>query len=861
MDMRLCMKRKDLISVFRMGDGTSDEIDIAILTALLQASEQKLTIAERLSLTMAWNRPDIARSKVFTGSVKFHADMLNNAMADALLNDRLDFVKLLLEKGLSIQQFLTTMRLEELYVALYTTCPTFQRLFNKVIGARQKINLRLVGQLLEQLIGHGYQHTYCAKSFTYNIATTSSYTQNTWTIGRLAKIASSSESHIVVNTSSEEAMNNEHLSQQTELFRYPYTELLQWTLLAGRFELARYMVLSGEESIAKSLISVRILRGMRKESNTYSETEFSHQLRKWGETFEELAVELQEHCYRNDAEQAKRLLTYELGSFSKNTCLSLAYLCESKVFISHLCTQSILNDLWYGGLREGQFVSGKVAIILIGLVIPPVYPLIAYLFTQKCKYLEFKTREELARQPQTLEEFLDDQHTSDSSNSSHSSSSSSDIVRTKSLLWKHSKKRRRKKRKVHIKPAINQSSGDEIEPHAARTTSKDESHRKKNAKKMSTAGTTTDAPQSRFENEDAKIGPNSGLPTGIGQSSQSTWAEPNMNNVSTTSAPPVHCKQLSYRKKIYEFFSAPVTRFYFHVILYLLFLVLYIGMCIHLVPQNEVSWLELYVYLHIITYFLEKFREVTLNPGVSYFQRFRVHLQSFWNVYDIIMCSCSTIGIIVRYAGWNDYITYMYGRNLLVVCCSLWVLRFLELMQIWRFCGPYIYIMVKMLRALIPVLPLLLIPLIAFGTLRWGIMQSYNSTTVDLEGFKGVLLKPYFMLYGEMYASEIDPNDWQAKLPWYQVVPIAMFIYLLYSFLLMINLIIAIFNAIFSTVQQQSALVYKYLRYAVIIEYESRPLLPPPFIVIYWVYAFFRSLNKLVPTSEINSVHLDTCES
>ncbi|THD19758.1 TRPM3 [Fasciola hepatica] len=35
-ELRLCMKRRRLISVFRMGEGDSDEIDITILTALLQ---------------------------------------------------------------------------------------------------------------------------------------------------------------------------------------------------------------------------------------------------------------------------------------------------------------------------------------------------------------------------------------------------------------------------------------------------------------------------------------------------------------------------------------------------------------------------------------------------------------------------------------------------------------------------------------------------------------------------------------------------------------------------------------------------------------------------------------------------------
>lgn len=82
-------------------------------------------------------------------------------------------------------------------------------------------------------------------------------------------------------------------------------------------------------------------------------------------------------------------------------------------------------------------------------------------------------------------------------------------------------------------------------------------------------------------------------------------------------------------------------------------------------------------------------------------------------------------------------------------------MRFLELMQIWRFSGPYIYVIVKMLKEMIPLLSLLFLPLVAFGTLREGIMVM-NRTRVNMEGIKNILLEPYFMLYGEVYAPEID---------------------------------------------------------------------------------------------------------
>lgn len=133
----------------------------------------------------------------------------------------------------------------------------------------------------------------------------------------------------------------------------------------------------------------------------------------------------------------------------------------------------------------------------------------------------------------------------------------------------------------------------------------------------------------------------------------------------------------------------------------------------------------------------------------------RVFLSSFWNVYDFILSFISVIGVIVRLVGLRNHMIFLWGRNTLLCCCLFWTMRFMELMQIWHFSGPYIYLIVTMLRAMIPLLSLLFIPLLAFGALREGIMVM-NRTELSLEAFKNVLLEPYFMLYGEVYAPEID---------------------------------------------------------------------------------------------------------
>jgi len=48
-------------------------------------------------------------------------DALEDAMMDALANNRVEFVNLLLENGVSMSRFLTTTRLEELYKVVSAT--------------------------------------------------------------------------------------------------------------------------------------------------------------------------------------------------------------------------------------------------------------------------------------------------------------------------------------------------------------------------------------------------------------------------------------------------------------------------------------------------------------------------------------------------------------------------------------------------------------------------------------------------------------------------------------------------------------------------------------------------------------------
>lgn len=66
-------------------------------------------------------------------------------MMDALINDRVDFVKLLLENGVSMHTFLTIPRLEELYntVRLFSVYTRISSVYNMLFNSEFPLYLFL----------------------------------------------------------------------------------------------------------------------------------------------------------------------------------------------------------------------------------------------------------------------------------------------------------------------------------------------------------------------------------------------------------------------------------------------------------------------------------------------------------------------------------------------------------------------------------------------------------------------------------------------------------------------------------------------------------------------------------------------
>ncbi|XP_057578154.1 transient receptor potential cation channel subfamily M member 7 isoform X3 [Hippopotamus amphibius kiboko] len=314
-----CMKRKELITVFHIGSDEHQDIDVAILTALLKGTNA--SAFDQLILTLAWDRVDIAKNHVFVYGQQWLVGSLEQAMLDALVMDRVAFVKLLIENGVSMHKFLTIPRLEELYNTKQG--PTNPMLFHLVRDVKQ----------IDTAVEEGKK-----------------------------------------KRTKDEIVDID--DPETKRFPYPLNELLIWACLMKRQVMARFLWQHGEESMAKALVACKIYRSMAyeaKQSDLVDDT--SEELKQYSNDFGQLAVELLEQSFRQDETMAMKLLTYELKNWSNSTCLKLAVSSRLRPFVAHTCTQMLLSDMWMGRLNMRKNSWYKV---ILSILVPPAILMLEY---------------------------------------------------------------------------------------------------------------------------------------------------------------------------------------------------------------------------------------------------------------------------------------------------------------------------------------------------------------------------------------------------------------------------------------------------------------------------------------------------
>uniref|UniRef100_A0A7N8YBJ9 non-specific serine/threonine protein kinase n=1 Tax=Mastacembelus armatus TaxID=205130 RepID=A0A7N8YBJ9_9TELE len=749
-----CMKSKEFVSIYTW--------------LYLYISGTNASAFDQLVLTLAWDRVDIAKDHVFVYGQQLLVSSLEQAMLDALVMDRVDFVKLLIENGVSMHRFLTISRLEELYNTKLSNNPTLLHLVRDVkkrhLPPNYKITLIDVGLVIEYLMGGTYRCNYTKKRFRiiYNNLHGNSRRSGRPT-SHGSHLRKSHESFSMEADKKEKTRHNHFIKTaqpykpkdssmeqnkkskqeivdiddpEIQRFPYPFNELLVWAVLMKRQKMSLFFWQHGEENMAKALVACKLCRSMgyeAKKCNVVDDT--SENLKMYSNEFGTLAVDLLEQSFRQDETMAMKLLTYELKNWSKSTCVKLAVSSRLRPFVAHTCTQMLLSDMWMGRLNMRKNSWYKV---ILSILVPPAILL-----------LEYKSTAEMAHIPQSQ-----DDHQMTREDSEHNVQ--------------------------HTPEDIQMDVFKEARP-----------------------------------------------------------------TIHTEAKNDVRSKNLPFGRKIYAFYHAPIVKFWFNTLFYLGFLMLYAYVVLVRMPEwpSPQEWV---VILYIFTYAIEKIREMFMSEAGKISQKIKVWFNDYFNVSDFLAIVSFFIGLGLRLAGGHTFIT---GRTVYCLNIIFWYVRLLDILTVNQKAGPYVMMIAKMVANMFYIVVIMAVVLLSYGVPRKAILYPNEEPSWMLA--RDVVFQPYYMMYGEVYAYEIDvcannsdPYVQPLCGPAVWLTPFLQAVYLFVQYIIMVNLLIAFFNNVYMEVMSISNLVWKYQRYHFVMAYHEKPVLPPPFILLCHIYSLFCMCRK-----------------
>jgi hypothetical protein len=145
--------------------------------------------------------------------------------------------------------------------------------------------------------------------------------------------------------------------------------------------------------------------------------------------------------------------------------------------------------------------------------------------------------------------------------------------------------------------------------------------------------------------------------------------------------------QIPLTKKIYEFYNAPVTKFFQDLIFYILFLANFTYIILIRTPPKP-SVCEWILMSYLATVAIDLIRELLMTNETRWKTWLSVYFNDVLHLYDTFCCLMFALAFGLRLT--NDF--RIVGRLLLCINLSLWYLRIFHFLVVSKEVGPYIHI-------------------------------------------------------------------------------------------------------------------------------------------------------------------------
>ena len=299
-----------------------------------------------------------------------------------------------------------------------------------------------------------------------------------------------------------------------------------------------------------------------------------------------------------------------------------------------------------------------------------------------------------------------------------------------------------------------------------------------------------------------------------------------------------HCWKVQTKSKdkvrCIDIYSVPAVKCIFHFMFYLVFIATF---SVFVLKGPDINvWFSILEYVNagmIFALFIDEIMQAVLSFRKNSKMSVLMYIGDFWNCLDVIMFTVYILAVILRILAHHTRIKDMLdtAHFLYALCVVVIYVRSLQFFSMHKQIGPLIMVG-YMFKDMMYFMVILIVVLLGYGVALQAILNPLQELTRDL--FSSIIQSPYLHLIGDLDVEEIlaAPNDANPCGPepdpqlrnYYGLVLAGS--YLLFTNVLLLNLLIAMFNESYSRVKQET--VYHHLIHMtkLLIEYREKYILP-----------------------------------
>uniref|UniRef100_A0A915LS96 Transient receptor potential channel n=1 Tax=Meloidogyne javanica TaxID=6303 RepID=A0A915LS96_MELJA len=145
-------------------------------------------------------------------------------------------------------------------------------------------------------------------------------------------------------------------------------------------------------------------------------------------------------------------------------------------------------------------------------------------------------------------------------------------------------------------------------------------------------------------------------------------------------------RQIKFRRKVYEFFVAPITTFWAWMLSFVVFLSTLTYVLLIRTPLKP-TFLEWYLLAYVVGFGIETVRKFAMSEPKKFSEKVQYFFGNYWNFLTTVAILGFVVGFIFRL---NPSTSRSVGRIILAVDSVLWTIKLLDFLGVFPRFGPYI---------------------------------------------------------------------------------------------------------------------------------------------------------------------------